>query len=279
MDFLRLSLQEPSVPAPPLQQRVLAHWLTDTGNVQKRNDKSAGWWPAEILRRGTVDEETEYGQVVYLVRYDERCVETGKQHERPVPQSRLASALAYVARNAAAAEAAQQEAEYEPPTKVQPQQRMCRAAQPEFNTLVELDLATGAIKHMSPALVFGNDPVLLAALHAVEYVNGQLIRLLGGDTRTLYTGALAYAPLRASQLGPGMCLHWFSDYLGERGIMQIKYYVMGHGHCVNVATLFKGGRQWLEVELSKMEMTHVARPARAGPRKRPRHASSGGKIS
>ena len=85
-------------------------------------------------------------------------------------------------------------------------------AQPEFNTLVELDLATGAIKHKSPALVFGNDPVLLVALHAVEYVNGQLIRLLGGDTRTLYTGALAYAPLRASQLGPGMCLHWFSDY-------------------------------------------------------------------
>ena len=82
-------------------------------------------------------------------------------------------------------------------------------------------------------------PALLVALHTVEYVNGQLIHLLGGDTRTLYAEALAYTPVRASQLGPGMCLHWFSYYWGERGIMQIKYYVMGHGRCVNVATLFK----------------------------------------
>ena len=54
----------------------------------------------------------------------------------------------------------------------------------------EEDYATGAITQKSLALLFGDDTVLLSALHAVEYANGQLIRLLGGNTKTLYIKAL-----------------------------------------------------------------------------------------
>ena len=85
-------------------------------------------------------------------------------------------------------------AEYVAPKKVSAQQMTPRGEQPEFNTMVEIDLSTGAITGNHPAQVFGDTPVLLSALCAVEYVNGQLIRLLGGNTKTLYTGALVRPP-------------------------------------------------------------------------------------
>jgi hypothetical protein len=175
------------------RQRVLAHWLSPSGKPQPTRSANVGWWPAQIMRRGTVEEEKTYKQVVYWVRYDERDADL-KHHVRLVPEKYIASALAHPARNVAAAEAMQVEAEYAAPKKVSAQQMTPRGEQPEFNTVVKIDLSTGAITGNHPAQVFGDTPVLLSALCAVEYVNGQLIRLLGGNTKTLYTGALVRPP-------------------------------------------------------------------------------------
>jgi hypothetical protein len=176
------------------RQRVLAHWLLPSGKPQPTRSANVGWWPAQIMRRGTVEEEKTYKQVVYCVRYDERDADL-KHHVRLVPEKYIASALAHPARNVAVAEATQMEAEYAAPKKVSAQQMTPRGEQPEFNTVVEIDLSTGVITRNHLAQVFGGTPVLLSALCAVEYVNGQLIRLLGA-TRRLYTPGLWCDPAK-----------------------------------------------------------------------------------
>ena len=49
-------------------------------------------------------------------------------------------------------------AEYVAPKKVSAQQVTPRGEQPEFNTMVEIDLSTGAITGIHPAQVFGDTP-------------------------------------------------------------------------------------------------------------------------
>jgi len=49
-------------------------------------------------------------------------------------------------------------AEYVAPKKVSAQQMTPRGEQPEFNTMVEIDLSTGAITGIHPAQVFGDTP-------------------------------------------------------------------------------------------------------------------------
>jgi hypothetical protein len=44
------------------------------------------------------------------------------------------------------------------PKKVSAQQVTPRGEQPEFNTMVEIDLSTGAITGIHPAQVFGDTP-------------------------------------------------------------------------------------------------------------------------
>ena len=118
-----------------------------------------------------------------------------------------------------------------------------------MKTCVQLDDG-GAVESAEAELLYATDLVALVPAHAVEFLVSQLLRALGAPTNSLYTGALAYAPIRAASLAlsnPGMCLLYLSDYWGERGIMQVKYYVMAAGHQASVAAFYRAGRQWIEL--------------------------------